>query len=96
MTPQALQEALVSSQGFMNRCSDKPLILGRLRSLKRLTSTTVLSKCAHMRGGTMQPIDFPRPRWAGATLCGLVARLLFKILQFFLILVHLIQEKYYF
>ena len=46
--------------------SDIPLILGRLRPSKWLTSTQVLSQSAAMRGGTVQPIDFSKPRWAGS------------------------------
>ena len=44
---------------------DIPLILVRLRSSKRLISTQVLSQCAAFRGGTVQPINFPKTRWAG-------------------------------
>ena len=35
-------------------------------SPKRLTSTQVLSQCAAKSGGTVQPINFSKPRWAGA------------------------------
>ena len=48
--------------------SDVPLIQGRLRPSKRLNSTQVVSQCAAMRGGggALQPINFSKPRWAGA------------------------------
>ena len=46
--------------------SDISLILGRLRPSKRLTSTHVLSQCAAMCGGIVQPINFSKPIWAEA------------------------------
>ena len=45
---------------------DLPLILDRLRPSKQLTSTQVLGQCAAMHGGTVQPINFSKPRWPGA------------------------------
>ena len=52
--------------------SDIPLILGMLRPSKRLTrpskrltSTQVLSQCAAMRGGTVQPINLSIPYGGG-------------------------------
>ena len=46
-----------------------PLILGRLRPSKRLTSTQVLSLYAAMPGGTVQAINFSTSRWAEASVC---------------------------
>ena len=47
--------------------SDIPLILGRFRPSERLTNTQVPNQCIAMRGGTLQPIHFSQPRWAGPT-----------------------------
>ena len=59
MTPQAMQ---LNSYDFMKGRSDVPLILGRLMPSNGLTSTQVLSKCAAMRGGAIQPINFSNCR----------------------------------
>ena len=40
--------------------------MGRLRPSKRLTSTQVLSQCAALRKGTLQPINFSKSEWAEA------------------------------
>ena len=50
----------------MKGLSDIPLILGRLRPSKQLTSTQVLSQCAARPGGIVQPINFSKTRWARA------------------------------
>ena len=79
--------------------SDIPLILGRLRPSKRLTrpskrlaSTQVLSQCAAMRGGTVQPINFSKPLWAGANIRNVLE---FQILSY-TALKHLVMFKYIF
>ena len=66
MTPKALHE---TGKAYMKGWPNIPLTLGRLthpRQRKLFTSTQLLSQCADMRGGTMQPINFSKPRWAGA------------------------------
>ena len=55
-----------TAKAYMKGQSDIPIILGRLRSSKRLTNCTqVPSQCASTHGATVQPINFSKPRWAG-------------------------------
>ena len=51
-----LTTRLICRQGWF----DIPLILGRLRPSKRLSSTHVLSQCATLRGGSLQPFNFSK------------------------------------
>ena len=58
MTPQALHHPSKAAKAYMKGRSDVPLILGRLRPSKPLTSTQVLSQCAAMHGGTEAAYQF--------------------------------------